>query len=102
MNEMQPATRRCVGCGYDLAGLDGEGALRCPECATEFDVCSGPFISSWPPLREVLSQFIQLVAKTSTPMAMVMTIVGLTVSSASQTPQWTYWAFLLGIVGFGL
>lgn len=28
--------RRCLGCGYELGGLDGE-AVRCPECGREIE-----------------------------------------------------------------
>jgi hypothetical protein len=53
----------CLGCGYNLRGLEGEGtaAGRCPECGRPFDVQeyagvrspwvqrhrSGPFVAYW-------------------------------------------------------
>ncbi len=47
MSEKPPSSRRCVGCGYDLAS-NGQVPNRCSECGKEYDPERGPFLTTVP------------------------------------------------------
>ncbi|MFO0833557.1 MAG: hypothetical protein U0638_01190 [Phycisphaerales bacterium] len=98
MSEKPPSLRLCVDCGYDLAGLDGEDAMRCPECGKKFDPRTGPFCSPWPPLSQYPLHILKLLASTAIPMAGTFVVA---LWPRSPQPSWALLVFFLGILGFG-